>query len=136
MAASAPAGRQTKKIKPRNNERIAVMNVNYTRVRADFGPETRFEVNPAPAAPYRAVNETEFDRLKLKLLHERLRGVWDLPLNIALRRAANEAETLAWVTSYPLLVFPALFEEKAAAAGLRAGRTAAMEDRTRTLLAA
>jgi len=33
-------------------------------------------------------------------------------LNVAIRRAANEAAALAWVTFYPLLLFPALFEEK------------------------
>ncbi len=33
-------------------------------------------------------------------------------LNASIRRAANEAAALAWVTFYPLLLFPALFEEK------------------------
>jgi len=50
------------------------------------------------------------ERLKKELLFQRL---GDAPrLNSYLRRAANEAAP-CMVTPYPLLVFPALFEEKA-----------------------
>ena len=56
--------------------------------------------------------ENQFERLKNRLLAEQLETV-ELPqLNAPLRRAANEAAALAWVTFFPLLVFPALFEEK------------------------
>jgi len=41
-----------------------------------------------------------------------------------LRRAANEAAALAWVTTFPLLVFPVLFEEKTALAVRQAARQA------------
>ena len=37
--------------------------MNKNRVPTTFGPETRFAVNPAPAAPFRAVLEDEFERL-------------------------------------------------------------------------
>ena len=92
------------------------MNANKIRVPTEFGPDTRFEVSPAPAAPYRATEQTELERLKNELLRERLAEAADAGLNARLRRAANEAAALAWVTRYPLLVFPALFEEKAVAA--------------------
>jgi hypothetical protein len=99
------------------------MNRNKTLVPTEFGPETRFEVPANPPAPFRAVRETEFERLKNKLLAEQL--VQATPeLNAPLRRAANDAAALAWATVFPLLVFPALFEEKIAAAVLRVERQA------------
>ena len=82
------------------------------KLRADFSPETRFEVRPVPPAPFRATQETEFERLKNRLLTEKLVATAQPALNAPIRRAANEAAALAWVTFYPLLVFPTLFEEK------------------------
>jgi hypothetical protein len=112
------------------------MNANYRRVPTRFGPEARFELRPAPPAPFRAAHENEFERLKERLLAERLDGIWDADLNSHLRWAANEAAALAWVTPYPLLVFPTLFEEKTAAALRRAERQVAIRERSRELLAA
>ena len=109
------------------------MNTNTPRVPAEFGPETRFELRPGPPAPFRATRETEFERLKTRLLAEQLDGA--LPeFNAPLRRAANEAAALAWVTFYPLLVFPALFEEKATAAVRQAERQARFFETSRELL--
>jgi hypothetical protein len=112
------------------------MNRNETRVPARFGPETRFEVWPVPPGPFRAVQETEFDRLKSRLLTEHLAGAPAPELNPPLRRAANEAAALAWATVCPLLVFPVLFEEKIEAALRHAARQACIRERTRDLLAA
>jgi len=100
------------------------MNANKNRVAAKFAPETRFELRPAPPAPFRANLESEFERLKNRLLAEQLAAIRQPALNAALRRAANEAAALAWVTFYPLLVFPALFEEKIGAAIGQAERQA------------
>jgi hypothetical protein len=88
------------------------MNKTSNRLRAKFSPETHFELRPAPPAPFRATQETEFERLKNRLLTETLLATARPELNAAIRRAANEAAALAWVTFYPLLVFPTLFEEK------------------------
>ena len=52
-----------------------------------------------------------------------------------MRSAANEAAALAWVTPYPLLVFPTLFEEKAAFAVKLAEKQEEVLDRSRELLA-
>ena len=112
------------------------MNANYRRVPTRFGPETGFEVKPSPPAPFRARQEAELERLKARLLAERLEAGWDSQLASQLRRAANEAAALAWVTRYPLLVFPALFEEKAEVALLRAERQEQVRQRSRVLLAA
>lgn len=100
------------------------MNKTTNRLRAKFRPETRFELRPAPPAPFRATQETEFERLKNRLLTETLLATAQPELNAAIRRAANEAAALAWVTFYPLLVFPALFEEKIAHALRHAQRQA------------
>ena len=89
------------------------MNANYREVLTEFAPETRFKVIPTPAAPFRATVETAFERLKNKLLLERLQSLPNPRWNSQLRGVANEAAALAWVTSYPLLVFPGLFQETA-----------------------
>src|SRR6185437_5247772 len=93
-------------------ERKKNMNANYRRVPARFGPETRFEVKPVPPAPFRAVQENELERLKNRLLGGVLNELDGTEANPYVRRAANEAAALAWVTPYPLLTFPGLFEEK------------------------
>ncbi len=98
------------------------MKKNQTRVPTQFAPETRFELRPAPPAPFRATQETEFERLKGQLLAQQLAVVTAPELNPPLRRAANEAAALAWVTQFPLLVFPVLFEEKTATAVRQAER--------------
>ena len=108
------------------------MNNQAEKVNDRVRPETRFELRPAPPAPFRANLENEFERLKNRLLAETLDQAEQPELNVPLRRAANEAAALAWVTFYPLLVFPVLFEEKTAppcarppTAGAHLRRTAA-----------
>ena len=111
------------------------MNTKYRRVPTEFGPETRFDVKPAPPAPFRAVQEDHFERLKTRLVEKRLETLWEPGLNARVRRAANEAEALAWVTPYPLLVFPVLFAEKTEAALLVADRQREIRQRSRELFA-
>ena len=112
------------------------MNKNKTFVPTRFEPETRFELRPAPPAPFRATQETEFERLKDQLLAQQLQQATEVELNAPLRRAANEAAALAWVTLFPLLVFPVLFEEKTAAAVRQAERQARIYANSRELVAA
>ena len=111
------------------------MNKNETRVPARFGPETRFELRPAPPAPFRATQETEFERLKSRLLARQLAEAPAPELNTPLRRAANDAAALAWATLYPLLVFPVLFEEITLTALRQAERQARIFESSRELLA-
>jgi len=110
------------------------MNNNYRRLETAFGPEARFDLLPAPPAPFRAVQENGFERLKNRLVNERLNETWEPLLASGIRRAAHEAEALAWVTPYPLLVFPALFDEKADAARQRAEHQADILRRSRGLV--
>jgi len=114
------------------------MNMKRKRqlVGARFGPATRFEVRPVPAAPFRALQETELEQLKGRLLRERLARANALGATVPLRRAANDAAALAWVTGYPLLMFPVLFDEKARAALLQALRQDQVRERSRELLEA
>ena len=100
------------------------MNKNQIRAPKRFVPEARFEQRLAPPAPFRATRENEFDRLKNQLLTQQLSEIPVAELNTPLRHAANEAAALAWVTLYPLLVFPVLFEEKTATAVRQAERQA------------
>ena len=112
------------------------MNTAKTRVRTKFAPETRFEVLPTPPAPFRATQETEFEKLKERLLAGQLELAPDPALNAPLRRAANEAAALAWIHFCPLLVLPVLFEEKARIALRQAKRQARILSLNRELLAA
>src|SRR5271170_2888078 len=89
---------------------------NQKQVKTRFGPVTRFEIGPIPPVPFRGAAENELDALKARLLREELARAGEPALNPLLRRAANDAATLAWFTPFPLLVFPVLLEEKAEAA--------------------
>lgn len=110
---------------------------NYkTKVTARFAPETRFTLPAVTAAPFRANLESDFERLKTRLLAQALDEAEQPELNAPLRRAANDAAALAWVTFYPLLVFPALFEEKSRAAVRQAARQARIYANSRELVAA
>src|SRR4051794_3481930 len=88
-------------------------NMKTRKVKLKFEPLTRFEVTPVPAAPFRGTQETELERLKARLLLELLEQSVDVELSAPLRRAANDAAAVAWTTPFPLLLFPALLEEKA-----------------------
>lgn len=112
------------------------MNPNNRKVTTRFGRETRFEVRPVPPAPFRAFQESELEQLKNRMLREQLTQTAGPELNVRFRRAANEAAALAWINYAPLLVFPALFEEKAQVAQIQAARQASIFERSRELLAA
>jgi hypothetical protein len=101
-----------------------------------FRPDTRFELRPAPTVPFRANLETEFEQLKNQLLAERITQAAKPEGNVTLRRAANEAAALAWISQYPLLVFPALFEEKSRAAERQTHRQARIYADSRQLVLA
>ncbi len=109
------------------------MNEDTVKVPTYFGEETRFEVRPVAAVPLRELQESRFERLKSQLLRDQLDELWEPEFSAWLRRAANEAAAVAWLTPYPLLVFPALFEEKAVAAVRRAANQASVYERSHNL---
>ncbi|HEY3860844.1 MAG TPA: hypothetical protein VGO59_03065 [Verrucomicrobiae bacterium] len=105
-------------------------------VKTWFGSETRFEIDPLPSAPVpeRGLAENALEQLKKRLLRELLAAAREPGMNVALRRAANDAASAAWFTPFPLLVFPALLEEKAAGALQRQKRQKEIRHRTQALL--
>jgi len=124
--------RTTKKEQKRKKERNSMNN----RIPTRFEPDTRFDLKPAPAAaPLRVAQENRFENLKNRLLIDRIEDTYDPEFSAYLRRAANDAAALAWITPYPLLVFPALFDEKADIAIARAERQQVIREVSRELLA-
>jgi hypothetical protein len=104
---------------------------NQRKVKTRFGPETRFEIGPIPPVPFRGALENELDHLKARLLKEELARAAEPELNPLLRRAANDAASLAWFTPFPLLVFPLLLEEKTQAAKRQQARQRQIRRRSR-----
>jgi hypothetical protein len=107
---------------------------NKNKVATWFQPETRFEVTPLPAVPFRGTQEAELELLKARLLKQVLDQTEDVQLYAPLRRAANEAAGLAWFTPFPLLFFPALLEEKARAVQQQGERQRFIRQRSQNLL--
>ncbi len=71
---------------------------------------------PQPGGRERLSRTTEslaLSELRSRLLQEALGTTPGHPLGNLLRLAAGEAEAQAWLTPFPLLLFPELFEEKA-----------------------
>lgn len=101
---------------------------------ARFQPETRFEVTPVPAVPFRGTQETDLERLKDRLLKLALDQTLNPEIYSPLRRAANEAAALAWFTPSPLLFFPCLFEEKARAVEQQGARQHYIRQRSQDIL--
>ena len=101
----------------------------------EFGPNTRFAPPIVATMPFRGTAETELDRLKERLLAAELARTTNLEMNVLLRRAANDAVALVWLTPFPLLLLPALFEEKARVARRAASRQALIRERSSELLA-
>ena len=78
--------------------------------RLEFEEGTGFDVPPR-FEKYRL--EEQFSALKEILLAASLDENETLSLEPRLELAANEAAALAWSTGYPMLTFPALFDELA-----------------------
>jgi hypothetical protein len=107
------------------------MKETTKRVRTRFAREVQFDVK---TTPFRTEQTNELDRLKNRLLKQLLDEATNPEQNLLLRRAANDAAALAWVTRFPLLLFPTLLEEKARAALIQCERQAQVRQRTRNLL--
>jgi hypothetical protein len=87
--------------------------MNYkptTKYAAPRLPELAAEVPPGSAV---YSGTATLAHLKSRLLRETLEAAPGEPLRSLLRLTATEAEAQAWLSSYPLLTFPLLFEEKA-----------------------
>jgi len=97
----------------------------------DFRDGDAFELFPTLEP---GVLEGHFAALKDELLGDQLAGTETVSLQPRLQVAANEAAALAWTTEYPLLVFPALFDEFARRERLRETRQLTIRARSEQLM--
>jgi hypothetical protein len=98
-----------------------------------YGEETRFGVEARPA-PFRATLETEVDLLRARLVQTYLSEFAEPEFNRLLRQAANEAVAIAYTSAYPLLLLPALLEEKARQARRQVARQNLIRSRSEHLM--
>ncbi len=112
------------------------MNENRKRLRTRFARPTRFAVRPGPVANRPSPPDNELEELKNRLLAERLRIERAFVPGETLRRAADEAASLAWLTPFPLLVLPGLFDELVSIAATRTRKQAEILHRSQMLQAA
>ena len=87
-----------------------------------FEPVSRLDSNPLSASRLQTRGIEALEELKQRLLQETAWARSDSASLTWLRRAAEDAASLAWTTPFPLLVLPELFSEKAAEACVRSQR--------------
>jgi len=96
----------------------------------------RARSNRAGDTPSRRTKPTaELEQLKRHLLEQQLDRVADEQEKVWLVRAAEDAASVAWSTAYPLLVLPALLEEKARQARDQFNRQLEISSRSQSVLA-
>lgn len=106
------------------------MSAKATKV--EFAEDGGFELRPKFDGKRRL--RERFATLQNELLAEELGAAQNLLLHRRLKQAANEAAGVAWTTEFPLLVFPALFDEFTSRERLREERQQRILARTETLL--
>ena len=112
------------------------MNENTKRLRTRFARPTRFAVRPGTAPNRPGPPNLELEVLKSRLLAEQTRVARAFVPADLLRQAADEAASLAWLTPYPLLVLPTLFDELVDTAAARTRKQADIRQRSQMLQAA
>ena len=107
--------------------------MNKRNVDLRFDPKVRFGVTSSQTA-WSQSTVSALERLKGRLLEERLRECPDSIVHRYLRRAAEEAASLAWITPWPLLVLPVLLAEKFDQACRQAQRQREIRNRSRAIM--
>jgi hypothetical protein len=103
-------------------------------IAAEFEPASRLDLGPGSAGRFQASVIAALEELKQRLLLETARARSDSATFSCLRRAAEEAASLAWTTPFPLLVLPELFAEKASEACSRSQRQRDIRQRSLGLI--
>jgi len=125
------------------NAPLKIMKKNLTATQQRFRPgnPANLERRPAPVAPeietivpYPRTRENPLEVLKNRLLRESLAISQEPSLLAPLRRAANEAASIAWLEPMPLLVFPELFAEKVWVAATQAKQQNRVRNRSVRLM--
>ena len=70
----------------------------------------------AKQAPTSNRQAAQLEVLRVRLLLRRLDDTWNVEAHTLIIQASREALSLAGTTAYPLLIFPALFDELARSA--------------------
>src|SRR5262245_28096434 len=103
-------------------------------IAAEFKPAVRVDSNLFSASDFSARGVGALEELKQRLLHETTSAKCDPVTLSRLRRAAEDAASLAWTTPFPLLVLPELFSEKAEEACIRSQRQRDIRQRSLGLI--
>lgn len=111
------------------------MKTKRTTLPTRLDRDIRFDEAPVAAVPFRGTQETELEHFKNRLLRQALDATAEAQFYAPLRRAASEAAAAAWMTPFPMLFLPALFEEKMLAARRQFERAQGIRVRSRRLLA-
>jgi hypothetical protein len=111
-----------------------MMKTYHGQVSAKAGRDTDFDIQARSAVP-RAVLDVEFGKLKNRLLSLEAARVGTFEQARMLRLAATDAAGLAWLTPFPLLVLPQLFEETVEAARKREALQEDIRQRSQVIVA-
>ena len=93
-------------------------------------PAVPLDSDPVSGGRFRSRGLDALEELKRRLLHETAWARLDSVTLTFVRRAAEDAASLAWTTPFPLLVLPELFSEKVAEACVRSQRQRAIRQRS------
>lgn len=108
--------------------------MNYNLQPTELATADRFIEAGTPAAPSRGHTETELEQFKDRLLDQLVPASAPEELRATLRQAADDAAALVWLTPYPLLLLPALLEEKTETARQKVARQARIRRQSSGLL--
>ena len=103
-------------------------------IAAEFEPASLLDLNPVSVGGLQARVIAALEELKQRLFEATAKARSDSATLSCLRRAAEEAASLAWTTPFPLLVLPELFAEKAAEACVRSQRQQEIRQRSLGLI--
>jgi len=88
------------------------MKTSHQKLKSRFEPDIRLELGHETIVPSKERLAARLEAFKGRLLKRLLDEVSTTAFHASLRRAANEATALVWLTPYPLLLLPVLMEEK------------------------
>ena len=86
------------------------MNRYNLKVPTEFGPDTRFDLRPAPAAPFRVTEENELERLKHTLLRKALSALRSILPNSE-RFLHTDARFVQWQLDAPFVLDVEQFDQ-------------------------
>ncbi|MBC8001772.1 MAG: hypothetical protein H7X97_04210 [Opitutaceae bacterium] len=89
------------------------MKTRCKRLKSSFERDISLELDHEIIVPSKERLDARLEAFKNRLLKRILDEAPTVAFRAPLRRAANEAAALVWLTPYPLLLLPVLMDEKA-----------------------